>query len=95
MAPSPTPPPPSLIARWPCALPSCRNRGQLCYLKRAGDGEGEHVAIDSVALQMWSAAVRRGECGVEEPPAEVLERWERLRGARRRRAAEGEGKGVG
>lgn len=75
--------PASLIARWPCSLPSCRNHGQLCYRK----AECEHVAIDSVALQIWSAAVRRGESGVEEPPGEVRERWERERSLR----AEGEG----
>lgn len=84
--------PPSVIARWPCALPSCRNYGQLCYWKGEGEGEGEHVAIDSVALQTWSAAVRRGECGVDEPPGEVLERWARagrMRRAKREGRAEG------
>ena len=66
----------SLIERWACELPTCRNTGQLCYWS-ISDTPDDHMPITSIIIQYWLAAIARRECTVDVPPPVVIEQWQR------------------
>lgn len=77
--------PVSLIERWNCQVEACRNYGQLCYYA-VSDTADEHLPVHSIVMQSWLAAISRGECTVDVPPREILEKWQlqNLRSLQRR-----------
>lgn len=64
----------SLIERWPCQIEACRNYGQMCYWAVA-DEAADHLPITSIVMQYWLAAIARGECTADAPPAAILVQW--------------------
>lgn len=75
----------SLIERWPCEIKECRNYGQMCYWTVA-DEVKDHLPITSIVMQIWLAAIARGECTADQPPPAILEQWgaQNLRSLQRR-----------
>lgn len=75
----------SLIERWPCEIQACRNYGQMCYWTVADEAK-DHLPITSIVMQIWLAAIARGECTADQPPPAILEQWgaQNLRSLQRR-----------